>query len=298
MVPGDLRRGAAHDPADADRRALGVADEAVLAGVAEAPAPHPHRALHAVERLDRLAGPGPPDDQPTAGQQREVVGVGGLAQLEHDVVRRVDHVVDRTHAGQEQPLGDPARRRAHGDVVEHRHGEAGAEVGATPPRRSPPPRPAARSGGGAGGSGTANGRPRRPARSRAMPVMHQASGRLPSTVMSKTMSGSSPSASMSGVPGVARRLVAQDQQAGAVVGEPELLPRAQHPVGDDAAQLAAGDLEAARAGWRPTGASGTRSPTAKLCAPHTISSGSAPGVDDDQPDLVGALDGRGSRAPG
>ena len=37
---GDLRGRAAHDPADAHRRALRVADQAVLAGVAQAPAPH------------------------------------------------------------------------------------------------------------------------------------------------------------------------------------------------------------------------------------------------------------------
>ena len=64
---------------------------------------------HAVERLDRLARPGPPDARARARQERQVVGVGGLAQLEHDVVRRVDHVVDRAHAGQQQPLGDPTR---------------------------------------------------------------------------------------------------------------------------------------------------------------------------------------------
>ena len=46
--------------------------------------------------------------------------------------------------------------------------------------------------GGGGGSGAENASPRRAARSRAMPVMHQASGRLPSTVMSKTTSGSEP----------------------------------------------------------------------------------------------------------
>ena len=55
--------------------------------------------------------------------------------------------------------------------------------------------------GGSGGSGSVNGSSRRPARSRAIPEMHQASGRLPSTVMSKTVSTRSPSASMIGVPG-------------------------------------------------------------------------------------------------
>ena len=77
----------------------------------------------------------PPHPQPAARQQRQVVGVGGLPQLEHHVVRRVHHVVDRAHAGQEQALGDPARRRPDHDVVEHRHREAGAQVGRLDRRR-------------------------------------------------------------------------------------------------------------------------------------------------------------------
>ncbi len=36
-----------------------------------------------------------------------------------------------------------------------------------------------------------------------MPMMHQASGRLPSTVISNTVSALSPSASVMGVPGAA-----------------------------------------------------------------------------------------------
>ena len=41
----------------------------------------------------------------------------------------------------------------------------------------------------------------------------------------------------------------------------------------------------------PTGARGTRSPTSKLKAPQTISSGPCPGVDDDAADPVGPLNG-------
>ena len=151
----------------------------------------PHRALHAVERLDDLARPGAADEQPVSGEPRQVVGVGRLTQLEHDVVRSVDHVVDGPHAGQQQALGDPARGRGHRHVVEDGHRQAGTEIGRVDLAlaASSTGRPL---GSGAGGSGNVKGSPSRPARSRAMPEMHQASGRLPSTVMSKTMSRANP----------------------------------------------------------------------------------------------------------
>ena len=89
------------------------------------------------------------------------------------------------------------------DVAEHRHGRGAGRgrVDSTDRRGQPPStgRPLARRRGRLGrreGEAQAG----RPGRGRS-PTMHQASGRLPSTVMSKTMSGSSPSASMSGVPG-------------------------------------------------------------------------------------------------
>ena len=41
----------------------------------------------------------------------------------------------------------------------------------------------------------------------------------------------------------------------------------------------------------PTGARGTRSPTAKFCAPQTTSTGPSPAVDHHPADPVGALDG-------
>ena len=75
--------------------------------------------LHAVEGGHGLARPGPADHQAVAGQAVEVVGVGGLAELEHHVVGRVHHVVDGPHAGQGQPAGQPARRRADLDAGEH-----------------------------------------------------------------------------------------------------------------------------------------------------------------------------------
>ena len=81
---------------------------------------HAQGAGDAVERLDRLTGPGAADDQAAPAQPGQVVGVGGLAPLEHHVVRGVDDVVDGPHAGQGEPLGDPPRRRADHHAVEAR----------------------------------------------------------------------------------------------------------------------------------------------------------------------------------
>ena len=67
---------------------------------------------HAVEGGQRLARLGPPDHQTVAGQSVEVVGVGGLAQFQHHIVGRIDHIVDRSHPGQRQPSGQPLEERA------------------------------------------------------------------------------------------------------------------------------------------------------------------------------------------
>ena len=53
--------------------------------------------------------------EPAAGQPVEVVGVGGLAELQHHVVGGVDHVVDRAHAG-----GQVSRRASHVGRLAHR----------------------------------------------------------------------------------------------------------------------------------------------------------------------------------
>ena len=103
----DLRRLAAHHPGDAHRRALGVADQAVLTGVPEPRAGVPELALHAVQGGHPLPRPRPSDHQTVPGEPVEVVGVGGLAQFEHHVVGGVHHVVDGSHAGQGQAAGQP-----------------------------------------------------------------------------------------------------------------------------------------------------------------------------------------------
>jgi hypothetical protein len=51
-----------------------------------------------------------------------------IAQAEHDVVRDVDHVGDRTHAGGEQPPLEPGRRGCHPNVAERASDVARAAV--------------------------------------------------------------------------------------------------------------------------------------------------------------------------
>ena len=183
-----------------------------------------------------------------SGQERQVVGVGGLAELEHDVVRGVDDVVDRAHAGQQQALGDPARRRGDGDVAQDGNREPGAKVGRLHRRaRRLLHRPAA------------GGRRRRfGQRERQLQAAGQIAGDprnapgVGTVALDRNVEDGvdpQPERLHDRRPRLARRLVAQDQQARAVVGETELLARAQHAVGRDAAQLALADLEAARAGW-------------------------------------------------
>ena len=99
--------------------------------------------------------------------------------------------------------------------------------------------------------GTANGRPSAPARSRATPAMHQASGRLASTATSNTTSGARPSASVTGVPSsdrpagrVGRARRARTRIPSWSSRRAELAPRAQHPVGRHAPHLPPGDREA------------------------------------------------------
>ena len=55
-------------------------------GIAEPPPADAHGPLHAVEGLDHFAGARPAHPKASAGQEREIVGMRGLAQLEHDVV--------------------------------------------------------------------------------------------------------------------------------------------------------------------------------------------------------------------
>ncbi len=92
-------------------------------------------AEHAVEGLHLLAGFGAPDDDgrsifPRLGLQEVVIeGVQGLAEFQHHVVGDVDDVVDRPHAGPDQPLLHPEGGWPDGDVPDVGGGIAGAQFG-------------------------------------------------------------------------------------------------------------------------------------------------------------------------
>ena len=229
--------------------------------------------------------------RPAPAEAVEVVGVGGLAELEHHVVRGVDDVVDRPHAGERQPARHPARRRPDRHVGEHPHREARAQVGrvdrgAGEARHRRPGR-AATAGLGRGVNGTPEARRQVAARS---PAIDQASGRLPSTVMSKTTSGSIPSASTSGharaaIPSTS---VEDHQPAPSVVESPSSRPEHSIPF-ETTPRIVRRAISMPPGSRVPTRASGTRSPSAKLKAPQTISRLRRP-VDDHPADPVGPLD--------
>ena len=88
----------------------------------------------AVEGRHRLACGRPADDDLAPGDLVEVERVGGLADREHDVVRDVDDVRDRAHAGCGDAGLEPGRRRAHLDVGEHPAGPPRAQIGSVDPR--------------------------------------------------------------------------------------------------------------------------------------------------------------------
>ena len=141
----DLAGGAAHDPGQADRHVVAVADEQVLGG--EAP-------LDVVEGGERLVLAGHAHPEPGAGDLGEVVRVVRLPELEHDVVRHVDDVADRPHAEQREASGQLGIARPDRDVAEDASLEAPAAVGvedldghradAVSRRRRPATGPAAR----------------------------------------------------------------------------------------------------------------------------------------------------------
>ncbi len=89
----DLGCHATHDPGDGDRSPRVGDHEGVLG----------ERPVDVVERLEPLAGGGSTDDDPAVVDGRGVERVDRLAELEHDVVARIDDVAHRPHPGGEQP---------------------------------------------------------------------------------------------------------------------------------------------------------------------------------------------------
>ena len=82
----------------------------------------------AVERPERFALFGAADDDLAVVQAGVIERVHRLAVLEHDVVRDIDDVVDRAHAGRAQTAAHPLRRRGDLDIFHHARGVARAEL--------------------------------------------------------------------------------------------------------------------------------------------------------------------------
>ena len=127
--------------------------------------------------------------------------------------------------------------------------------------------------------GGAHGSPRAAARSRATPAMHRASERLGLMSMSNTTSGWRFRASTSGVPAGARpagRIIRPSADPGASGSSSS--PAEQSIPLDHSPRIFRRLIEKSPGKTAPTGASGTRSPSAKFQAPHTICRVSPPPV--------------------
>ena len=96
---GDLARRAAHDPGHREDTGRVGDDERLRV---EGP-------FDVVERHEALTGERPADDEPAVVDRRRVEGMGRLAELEHDVIARVDDVAHRAHAGRLEADLDPVR---------------------------------------------------------------------------------------------------------------------------------------------------------------------------------------------
>ena len=229
---GDLRGGTAHDPRDADDPVVGIDDHAV--GGTE-------RALDAVQRHQLLALARPAGGQRPTGEQRTVVGVVGLAQLEHHVVGHVHHVVDGSHAGRDQTLGHPLRRRSQLHPGQHPGEEPATQVGGLDVHTAQAVGRFARLVDGEGGHAERH------------PLVR---GQVPCDAHDAERVGSvrqrvelvhhvARDAERLGDRGPRGGCVGQDQDPGVVVTQLHLTGRAEHAVALLAAQLAPGDLHAA-----------------------------------------------------
>ena len=125
-LDGDLGRGigdfalrAAHDAGNTDG-ARRVRDDQRVWG---------QLAIDVVQRLEPLSGVSQADDDRSVVNRGAVEGVRGLAQLEHDVVRGVDDVADRAHAGGLKPHLDGVRRGADLRAADPAADESGAQPG-------------------------------------------------------------------------------------------------------------------------------------------------------------------------
>jgi len=121
----DLGVLAPHHPRERNG-ALGVRDDQL---------PRFEIAVFAVERADRLARPGAPDDHRAALEAVQVEGVQRLAELVEHVVGGVHHIVDGTAAHGADPRGQPLRGGGDANALHHGSEVAGAELRLLDPHR-------------------------------------------------------------------------------------------------------------------------------------------------------------------
>ena len=75
-------------------------------------------ARHSVQRPNGLAGAGPANDDLASGQLVEVERMGGLPDLQKDIVREVRQVIDRAHSAKLKAAADAVWRGLHPHVLE------------------------------------------------------------------------------------------------------------------------------------------------------------------------------------
>ena len=212
-------------------------------------------ALGAVEGDEPLTGPGAPRHHGRPTQPRQVVRVHRLVQLEHHVVGRIDHVVDRADPHRRKPPREPVGRRRHAHPSENGAEEAGTTFRVLD--RNPHPA-------GRRGRTGARGRRHRTARragERRKPELHAVRDReLPGNSLVAKEVGTV-GRDVEDETGIRQRHGLEQRRARRgvggklpealmVVAESQLARGAKHPLGDFTAQLAL--LDAKAAGQRGT----------------------------------------------
>ena len=236
----DLGRRAAHDPREPDGDVVAVADDEVLAGVAEHQGPLGELEDGAVEQLEGLAGDRTANREGGARQAVAVIGVGGLAELEHHVVGGVDDVVDRAHPAALEPEREPRRRGCDPDPLEDRRGEPPTQLGCVDPDRDELVGARRRGGRGRRRDGAERHRgaraevPRDPLHAPGVGAV-ALDGDVEDRVGLDAQRREDRSSRGDPLGAV------EHEQSLVVLAEAELAARAEHPVGDDAAQRAPGD---------------------------------------------------------
>ena len=109
---------AAHDACDAGSCITAVCDDKVS---------YIQRSLLPIQCLDGLAFFGKAAGQRMAGHLVIVIGMKRLTDFQHDIVRCIDDIIDRTDPIAAQTVFDPFRRTADGHVLKETSAEAFAE---------------------------------------------------------------------------------------------------------------------------------------------------------------------------